>query len=249
MKKITRISIVLLISTIVSSCGKDDNQEVQNNIGIKSEDLKAPKSNQQNDISKNVILSTDDTTEGLFELGMGIDAVFNVIDDNDFEVVLNENQYDAYDQRGVLTLDKDIYNKDDIWDNSTYLLDIKGNIRFVFDENSELMEMILTNSFDDSIENSILYKTLDKTEHTINLNSTPQDIIEVYGEPDEIIESDGFLDYYDYTINEYYVEYYEYMINENLYLEILTNGNLDGVIYQINYARYKPYEWKNKDNN
>lgn len=257
MKKSVKTCIMILVSALIISGCSDSTQKVEESNEIKAENknISTTELKQEN---RKIIISTDGSTQGLFKLNMSIDEVLKVIDDNDFEVIVNgDNGYISrsdyeyqndngsyeYDERGVLTLDKEVFN----WDNSTYLLDVKGDIRFIFDENSELMSITLhhpfrvlsksdVDSYMELNENNLLYEIIDKSKPFINLSSKPQDVIDVYGEPDEIIESDGL------------VNYYEYMINDEFYLEVLIDAKSQEFVYQINYTNYKPIEWVNKDN-
>ncbi len=249
MKRILKILILgSMFTFIFTGCSKNDELIVEdiNNSQLETEinndDNNIEESNEISKKDNTIFISEDGSGNGLLSMGMSLDEVLDVISSEKFDIIKEEKVDYIFDEQGVGTLDENAWNFDK--DNVQYTLELKGDIVLVFDENKVLTNIVLEHSFEalekevvtkfmNNGENLSLYDGTYSTDKGLNLSSNVEDIVELYGEPENgIYKTDG-------------TDYYMYKLNDELYLNVIVSGSARDFIQRIEYSNVAPIEFSN----
>ncbi len=175
---------------------------------------------------------------GLFWLGMSSDEVFDVITNSAGKLIVNTREDGVYDEKMLRLLDE-LENYDEIM----YEYTLSDGLHLYFDKDKILKNVYIqqtskASTYDEVIKYSeehsdnIFYNGELSTEKGLNLLSTKDDLIELYGQP-------------DYFFEKPYGNIYSYKLGDELYLTVIIVGegiNYDTApfVHRITYSITEP---------
>ncbi len=172
---------------------------------------------------------------GLFYLGMSSDEVFELVSKVDLDMYFNVNEEGTYD-------DKMLRLMDELPENSEvkYEYVISEGMHLYFDKDKKLVSLLvqliesvntysLVKEYFQENQENIFYSGALNTEKGINLLSTKDDLIELYGEPMKIVQK---------VTGDVYI----YKVDSDLYLLVTIIGSKEDTefIHRISYSNTAP---------
>ncbi len=245
MKKLFKILVTAtVLSLIATSCGSKEDTSIDVDTTAPLESTESTTAEPVEVVEEEVrdtsfFIKERGETLGLFTMGMSVDDVLEMISTAGFELDTTDESYN-FDNSGVGTLKEDQASFDE--NNITYIIKLKGDITLVLDINKNLSDIIIDHPFDAQTKEDvtnyvnagkdlILYDGSFNTEAGLNLASSIEDIVKLYGEPVQgVYETDG-------------TDYYIYKLEENLFLTVIVSGLERDFVYRISYSSFAPKEW------
>ncbi len=194
---------------------------------------------------RNVLVGEDVNNLGLFKFGMSSDDVFDLVSTSDSKLVLNTTEEGTFDDKYLREMTELDSNAE-----VAYEYIISENLHLYFDSEKLLRCVLLGHNFpvrtyDDVIEyyeenqSNIFYSGELSTEKKLSLLSTRDELLELYGEPDVLEETDRG-------------DFYTYKLDNDLYMTVIIIGREDErfaptgakdpspFVYRISYTEEEP---------
>ncbi len=181
-------------------------------------------------VSNYSYINENNIGSGIFYLGMSSDEVFEFMSSVNTDLYFNMTEDGTYDDK-MLRLMDELPNYDEVM----YEYSISDRLHLYFDKDKKLVQILVqqitwTNTYSgvedyyQENKDNIFYSGEFNTEKGLNLLSTKDDLIALYGQPDQLIEN---------TWGTVYV----YELKPGLYLKVVIVGGDDNkeFVYRITY--------------
>ncbi len=180
------------------------------------------------------LIGEKNSDSGLFWFGMTSDEVFDLLGNDSTGLVINTREDGNYD-------DKFLRKMDELDEDAEvrYEYTLSDSLRLYFDDEKILKSISVQHAFPvssyvdvlkyyESHQDNMFYNSELTTEKGLNLLSTLNDLLTLYGQPDYYYEKDSG-------------DLYIYELRDDLYLTvIIINDGIEPFVYRISYRNDKP---------